>query len=261
METNAIKLLEAKDIVVQFGGLKAINGVNLFVNRGEILGLIGPNGSGKTTFFNVVTGIYTVTQGDILFQGKSISGKKPQEIARLGIVRTFQNSRLWFDLSVLDNVILGMYMRPRPSSLLTLYNFKKIKEDFRKKAEEALAILSTFNEELVTNCYRRASELALVDRRRVEICRALAANPQLLLLDEPSAGMDPAETNQLMEDIKKLKQTKEDIGIIIIEHDMSVISSIAQRVVVFNFGKKIAEGNFKEIQANEEVREAYLGKG
>ncbi|RKX86385.1 MAG: ABC transporter ATP-binding protein [Spirochaetes bacterium] len=260
MNNKPEKLLEANDIVMKFGGLKALNRVTLHVNEDEVLGLIGPNGSGKTTFFNVTTGIYRLTEGDILFANRSIVGKKPQEIAHMGIIRTFQTSRLWFDLSVLDNLLLGMYMRPKGSFFSRLFQFEKNRKEIKNHAIEALEILSVFNKELADNPYRIARELALVDRRRIEICRALLAKPKLLLLDEPSAGMDPSETSELMEDIKKLRAKKEKLGIIIIEHDMTVISSIADRVAVLNFGEKIAQGSFEEIRKNKLVREAYLGR-
>jgi len=254
------KVLEAKDIVISFGGLKALNGINLYLKRNEILGLIGPNGSGKTTFFNVVSGLYTPDSGSVIFNSETITGKTPQAIASLGVIRTFQTSRLWNELSILDNLLLGTFMQKKPGIASTLFTYKKVKEDFKRKGEEALALLSIFNPELVRTRSRRAKELALVDRRRVEITRAILTKPQILLLDEPAAGMDPAETRQLMEDISKIKQEKKELSIIIIEHDMAVISTIAERVVVFNFGKKIAEGLFSEISANKEVREAYLGK-
>ena len=254
------KLLDARNVVMNFGGLKALDGVDVHVNENEILGLIGPNGSGKTTFFNVITGLYHLTDGEVFFEGMDITDKTPQEIARLGIIRTFQSSRLWFELSVLDNVILGMYMREKPSLISSFFQYNRVRSDLESKAEEAKSLLNEFNPELADNCYKRAQELALVDRRRVEICRALVAHPKLLLLDEPSAGMDPAETKELMDDIKRVRETRIGLGIIIIEHDMTVISTVAERVVVFNFGKKIAEGDFSQIRLNKEVREAYLGK-
>jgi branched-chain amino acid transport system ATP-binding protein len=253
-------LLEARGIVMNFGGLKALNGVDVEVRPNEILGLIGPNGSGKTTFFNVVTGIYRPTAGSILFQGREIAGRSSREIAGLGVIRTFQSSRLWFSLSILDNVLLGMYLRPHPGIWQTLFRHRALERDFSRKAEEALAVLSLFDPELARNPYRRAQDLSLVDRRRVEIARAVVAGPRLLLLDEPAAGMDVAETRQLMQDIRRLKEERKDLGVIVIEHDMSVISTIAERVVVLNFGRKITEGSFEQIRANPEVREAYLGK-
>ena len=260
MNNSTAPLLLAKDIVMQFGGLKALNGIEVEARNDEILGLIGPNGSGKTTFFNVATGIYTPTEGSIEFKGQNIAGKSCQEIAEMGIIRTFQTSRLWFDMSIIDNVLLGMFMRKKPGIISALFKHQTLMKDFKEKIDEAKEVLSIFDPELASNCYRRARDLSLVDRRRVEISRAIVAEPQLLLLDEPAAGMDVSETQELMDDIEKLKRENGNIGVIVIEHDMMVISSIAERVVVFNFGKKIAEGTYSEIKSDAEVREAYLGK-
>ncbi|MBN2050526.1 MAG: ABC transporter ATP-binding protein [Spirochaetales bacterium] len=258
MENN--RLLSAENIIMSFGGLKALNDVSISLKDNEILGLIGPNGSGKTTFFNVVTGIYAPTEGNIFFLDSDIAGSSPQDVARRGVLRTFQTSRLWLELSILDNLLLGMWMREKPNSLTAILRYRKVKEDFRVKAAEALEYMAVFSEELAGSPYRQVKELALVDRRRVEICRALLARPRLLLLDEPAAGMDPSETRELMRDIRKMQEKAKSLGVIIIEHDMDVISDIAERVVVFNFGRKIAEGTFGEIRKNKEVREAYLGK-
>ncbi len=254
-------LLEARGIVMSFGGLKALNRVDIQVGAEEILGLIGPNGSGKTTFFNVVTGLYRPTEGSVLFDGEELVGLSPQEIAARGVIRTFQSSRLWFELSILDNVLLGMYLRPKPGLGATLLRHRRVRRDFAVKVEEALRVLSIFDPDLARDPYRRARDLPLVDRRRVEIARAMVANPRLLLLDEPAVGMDVSETRQLMGDVRKLKETRSGLGVIVIEHDMTVISSIAERVVVLNFGQKLTEGTFERIREDRGVREAYLGKG
>ena len=247
------------DLVMQFGGLKALGGVDLEVHKGQVLGLLGPNGAGKTTMFNVATGMYSPTSGSLTYEGQSIAGLKAQRISEMGIIRTFQKTRLWFDISVLDNLLLGMFMRPKPGILKSLFQYKEVERDLRAKSDEALEVMGIFNPELAVNYYRRVKELSLVDLRRVEICRAILAQPKLLLLDEPAAGMDPSETCQLMEDLGKVRRRIPGLGIIIIEHDMEVISGIAERVVVLNFGKKIAEGTFQEIKADPEVRAAYLG--
>lgn len=260
MKNDATPLLKAVNIEMYFGGLRALSGLDIEVYNNEILGLIGPNGSGKTTFFNVVTGIYIPTKGEIFYNNKNIAGKKPREIAKAGISRTFQNSRLWMELSVVENVLLGMFIQKKSKFVQILFNYQKIQREFAEKIDAAKEILSVFNPELATNCHKKASDLSLVDRRRVEICRAIAAKPKLLLLDEPSSGMDSAETRDLMYDIEKLKRERGNIGIIIIEHDMHVISTIAERVIVLNFGNKIVEGTFEVIKSNSEVREAYLGK-
>lgn len=253
-------LLETTDLTIQFGGLMAVSEVSFHIAQGDVIGLIGPNGSGKTTFFNLITGIYRPTSGSILFQGKSIMGFPPFEIARKGIARTFQNNRLFSNLSVLDNVIIGMHHKQKSQWYDAIFRSGLSKRELSESAHWALELLGYFSQELADDRYKKASELPQAHRRRLEICRALAADPILLLLDEPSAGMDPEETSSLMDDIRKIQKKKSDIGIIIIEHDMTVIENVADRVVVFNYGQKIAEGSFAEIASNSEVLEAYLGE-
>ncbi len=252
-------LLETRSLTMQFGGLRALNCVDVAISEGQIFGLIGPNGAGKTTFFNMLTGIYHPTEGDILMHGASQLGKTPAQIAHDGTVRTFQACRLWNSMSILENLLLGTYMRPRPGLLQTLFQYKKVKADFAAKGEEALEIVRQFDDSLASDHNRRVSELSLVDRRRVEISRAILARPKLLLLDEPAAGMDPSETRQLMEDITKLQAMYPEMSVLLIEHDMTVISGIAERVAILNFGEKIAEGTFDEIKNNQDVIAAYLG--
>jgi len=258
---NENLLLDARSIVMSFGGLRALNEVDVCVRENEILGLIGPNGSGKTTFFNIVTGIYRPTSGSLRFRSEEIGGLSPQEIAGRGILRTFQSSRLWLELSIVDTLLLGMWMQRKTPFLKSIFLPRRLQAEYSEKIDQALEILTIFNPELSAGRYRQVKELPLVDRRRVEICRALLADPVLLLLDEPAAGMDPSETRELMTDIRKMKERVSSLSVIVIEHDMDVISDIAERVVVFNFGKKISEGPFSEIRRNAEVREAYLGKG
>ncbi|MBW1999307.1 MAG: ABC transporter ATP-binding protein, partial [Deltaproteobacteria bacterium] len=253
-------LLKTKGLSISFGGLTAVDSVDLEVGRGTTVGLIGPNGSGKTTFFNIVSGIYRPSQGEVWFDGENIVGEKPHIITRKGMARTFQNNRLFWQLSILDNVILGMYSRQKARLFDVLFRYRRAREEIRECAERAVEILSYFSSELGSDYSRLVSDLSQGDRRRVEICRALASNPKLLLLDEPSAGMSPEETEKLMEDILRLRERYRDISIIIIEHDMMVIENIAQHVVVFNYGKKIAEGTFSEVTRNEEVLRAYLGE-
>lgn len=253
-------LLETRDLTVRFGGLVAIRELSSRINRGEVLGLIGPNGSGKTTFLNLITGIYKPTSGDILFQGESVVGVAAFEMARRGIARTFQNNRLFSNLSVLDNVIIGMHHKQRSQWYHAVFRNRMAKRELKDAARQATELLDFFSKELVDERYRKAIELPQAHRRKLEICRALAADPVLLLLDEPAAGMDPEETGNLMDDIRKIQKKKHGIGIIIIEHDMSVIRNVAQRVVVINHGQKIAEGPFTEISENPAVLEAYLGE-
>ena len=253
-------LLQTRDLSIYFGGLAAIDSVNFEVHPGTTVGLIGPNGSGKTTFFNIISGIYKPTAGEVLFNNQNIVGKKPHQITKKGMARTFQNNRLFWQLSILDNVILGMYSKQNARLFDVLFQYKKTRRELEECAERAIEILNYFSPELSEQHSRLVVDLSQGDRRRVEISRALASDPKLLLLDEPSAGMSPEETEKLMEDILKVKEKYKDLGIIIIEHDMMVIEKIAKHVIVFNYGEKIAEGTYSEIVQNEEVLEAYLGE-
>ncbi len=260
MNANNGNLLITKDLTIHFGGLVAVDHVDIEVKRNTIMGLIGPNGSGKTTIFNMITGLYTPTGGEILFNGESLIGKPAHEIARKGVARTFQTSRLCLDLSVLDNVFIGMHSRQKQGLFSAVFNRKLVAEEIGEAREKAFFLLNTFNPELVKRAGEPAGRLPQIDRRRVEICRAMAADPRLLLLDEPSAGMTPEEIEELMADIRKVQQASSDITIVIVEHVMSVIRSITEHVVVLNFGRKIAEGSFHEVSSQQEVLEAYLGK-
>ncbi len=258
MPNNSI--LKTESLTIRFGGLCAVDNVDLQVRKGEIVGLIGPNGSGKSTFFNLITGIYQPTNGTIFFKGENLVGKKAHQIAKKGVARTFQNNRLFSDISVLDNVILGMHYRQKTNLLDTLFRYRLVKAELRAGAEKAMELLSFFSEELKANWSRQVAELPHADRRRVEICRALASDPDLLLLDEPAGGMSPEETGELMRDLRKVKETHSDLSVIIIEHDMAVIEQIAERVYVFNYGRKIAEGSYSSISKNPGVIQAYLGE-
>lgn len=254
------RLLETEKLTIHFGGLAAVNEVDFTIDREETVGLIGPNGSGKTTFFNLLTGIYKPTGGEIRYCGKNLVGLPTFKIAKQGVARTFQNNRLFLNLSVLDNVLIGMHPQQDSNWFDAIFRRSYVEREIEQGVEKGLELLSQFSEGLLTNCYQRAGDLPQADRRKVEICRALASNPKLLLLDEPSAGMSPAETEELMEDIRKVRQKVGEIGIIIIEHDMAVIRKVADRVIVLNYGRKIAEGTFHEISDNELVLEAYLGR-
>jgi ABC-type branched-subunit amino acid transport system ATPase component len=258
VENNRILLTE--DLTINFGGLRAIDQVDLYLEQGEIVGLIGPNGSGKTTFFNLLTGIYKPDRGRILFRGEDIAGEKPHEITRRGISRTFQNSRLFGDISVLDNVIIGMHARQRSTLLDTLFRYRSVKAELQESAAKGMELLSFFSNELKENRFKLVVDLPYADRKRVEICRALASDPKILLLDEPAGGMSSEETEELMVDIRKIKEKNGEISMIIIEHDMAVIERIADRVYVFNYGKKIAEGPYSSVSRNQAVLEAYLGE-
>lgn len=253
-------LLETKGLTIRFGGLAAVSGVDFRIDEEEVVGLIGPNGSGKTTFFNLLTGIYKPTEGTIRYLGENLVGLSAFRIARKGIARTFQNNRLFLNLSVLDNVMIGMHAKQDSTWFDAVFRRSRVEREFAEGTEKAILLLSQFSEEMAAHCYQRAADLPQADRRRVEICRALASDPKLLLLDEPSAGMSPDETRRLMEDIRKVRERMKGIGIIVIEHDMRVIQEVAERVVVLNYGRKIAEGTFREISQEKEVLEAYLGR-
>lgn len=260
MNANNGNLLTTKELSIQFGGLVAVDRVDIEVKRNTIMGLIGPNGSGKTTIFNMITGLYIPTGGDIQFNGETLIGKPAHEIARKGVARTFQTSRLCLDLSVLDNVFIGMHSRQKQGLFSAVFNRQLVADEIGEAREKVLYLLNIFNPELIKRAGEPAGRLPQIDRRRVEICRAMAADPRLLLLDEPSAGMTPEEITELMKDIRKVQQASTDITIVIVEHVMSVIRTITEHVVVLNFGRKIAEGSFHEVSSNKEVLEAYLGK-
>ncbi len=256
---NNHRIFWTEKLTIKFGGLKAVDAVDMEVRAEEILGLIGPNGSGKTTIFNMITGLYIPTSGDFFFEGKSLLGATPYNIARQGIARTFQSSRLCLDLSVLDNIFIGMHYKQNSWLVDAILRRDKLNKEIGRAKQKALALLEIFNPELINRAGEPTGNLPQIDRRRVEICRAMAVEPRLLLLDEPSAGMTPEETEALMSDIKKVKQATKGISIVIIEHDMKVISSITERVVALNYGRKIAEGTYTDVAGTVEVREAYLG--
>jgi len=252
-------ILETKSLTIRFGGLCAVDHVDFHIGRGEMVGLIGPNGSGKSTFFNLLTGIYPPTEGEILFEGRTLIGAKAHEIVKRGISRTFQNSRLFGDISALDNVILGMHSRQRTTLLDTVFRYGQVRAELAEGAARGLKLLSFFGEQLRESRFKRVIDLPHADRRRVEICRALASGPKLLLLDEPAGGMSPEETEELMEDIRKVKEKNPDLSLIVIEHDMAVIEKVAERVYVFNYGRKIADGPYRAVCQDAGVIEAYLG--
>jgi branched-chain amino acid transport system ATP-binding protein len=255
-----IPLLEISGVTKRFGGLAALDGLDLAVNEGEIVSVIGPNGAGKTTLFNTITGLYGPDQGDILFEGQSLVGLKPNQITRLGVSRTFQTVHLFSNMTVLENAMVGQHCRGRAglvSSVFRLPPQRKEEERIRQRARDCL---SFFGERL--SGYRHdqpAFTLSYANRRRLEIARALATDPQLLLLDEPTAGMNPKETLELTGQIWRLRK---DLGltILVIEHDMRVVKGVSDRVVALDYGKKIAEGTYEEVAHNERVIEAYLGR-
>lgn len=249
-------ILETKNLLKQFGGVKAVNYVNLFVKKGEIFGMIGPNGSGKTTFINVLSGIYASESGEVFFNGENITGLKPHIITRKGITRTFQNLRIFPTVTVLENVLIGMHCKIN-TSLFNVYltPFKSKKEEVKAKLR-AFEILDMVN--LADKAKILAKNLPYGEQRLLEICRALASDPKLLLLDEPCAGMNPLEMDSLAVFIKKLKKT--GLTTFIIEHNMRFIMAIAERMVVLNAGAKFREGLPEDIQKDAEVQKIYLGE-
>jgi branched-chain amino acid transport system ATP-binding protein len=253
------RLLELKGLSKAFGGLACVDGLEMHVDQGEIVSLIGPNGAGKTTVFNLVTGIYPPDEGEIRFEGRNIAGLAPHRITQLGIARTFQTLRLFLNMSVIENVMAAAYGRTSSTAIeavLRLPRARREEREIRQFAEEKLAF---FGPRLVG--YRLdqpAYSLSYANRRRLEIARAMGANPRLLLLDEPAAGMNPAETHELTELIGRLR-TEGGYTILVIEHDMHVVEGISDRVVAIDHGVKVAEGTFEQVATNELVIEAYLG--
>jgi branched-chain amino acid transport system ATP-binding protein/sulfate-transporting ATPase len=252
-------LLQARGLIRRFGGVVALDDFNVHVERGEILGLIGPNGSGKTTFFNVVTGIYGIDAGNITFDGADLTGASPQAIYHAGIARTFQRSRLSLPLSIFDNVMIGNHKRLNQGLWFNLMRRKAFRRQCDQSYRAARALVEVFEPRLAEKMSEPVGNLPMIDRRRIEICRALISEPKLLLLDEPSAGMTHDETSELMNDILQVRDRHNELTIVLVEHEMGVIERITDRCVVLNFGRKIAEGRYRDIAADRQVQEAYLG--
>ena len=250
-------ILETRHLGIDFGGLHAVQDFNLTIGRTEIAGLIGPNGAGKTTVFNLLTKVYQPTRGTILLDGMDTAGKNTEQINRMGIARTFQNIRLFNNLSVEDNVKIGLHNQESYSMLSGILRLPAYWKQEKAAHERALELLSIFDMQDLADA--NAGSLPYGAQRRLEIVRALATNPSLLLLDEPAAGMNPSETVELMENIVKIRDLFQ-IAIILIEHDMSLVMNICEGICVLNFGQVIAKGSPEEIQANPIVIEAYLGR-
>ena len=252
-----VPVLRTEHLCIQFGGLRAVDDVNLEIKKGELYGLIGPNGAGKTTVFNILTGVYKPTSGKVYLNGKDITGKAPAEVNRLGIARTFQNIRLFNNLTVIENVMVGLANQIScniPQSILRLPRHKKSEKEFYDRALELLKLfkLDEFKDYLAAN-------LPYGKQRRLEIARAMATNPTLLLLDEPAAGMNPNETQELMDDIRFIRR-EFDMTILLIEHDMRLVGGICENLTVLNFGTELAKGETATVLSDPAVVKAYLGE-
>ena len=251
------ELLKVDNVSMIFGGLRAVSNFSMHINKGELIGLIGPNGAGKTTAFNMITGVYTPSEGDVYFDGVKSSGKKSYQVTQLGMARTFQNIRLFSELSVIDNVKIAYNMHVTYNLVDAIIRDKKYLNEEEFITQKAMDLLKIFHLEGEAN--EVAKNLPYGKQRRLEIARALATEPKLLLLDEPAAGMNPQETHELMEMIRWIRE-KFDLSILLIEHDMSLVMGVCERIYVLEYGMKIAEGTPEEIKHNSRVIEAYLGE-
>ena len=258
--TRGNSVLQLQSVSLSFGGLRALSGLDLQVRDREIVSLIGPNGAGKTTVFNVITGVYEPSAGDVLFAGKSIAGLVPHNIARMGVARTFQSLRLFLNMSVMENVMAATYGHTKAMPWESVLRLPRARREEREARALAADVLSFFGQRLAGYRWDQpAYSLSYANRRRLEIARALATQPSLLLLDEPAAGMNPAETHEITELIARLRDER-DVAILVIEHDMHVVGSCSDRVVALDHGVKIAEGGFDAVASHPAVVEAYLGR-
>jgi ABC-type branched-subunit amino acid transport system ATPase component len=251
-------LLEAIALKKNFGGLQAVQGFDFTMAEGEIVGLIGPNGSGKTTIFNLITGLYPASGGRVRFGGHDLLGLPPHAITALGLARTFQNQRLFNQMSVLENVLVGRHCRTRAGLATAMLGLPFGKAEKQRSLEYAMELLALFGDRLVPRAHNLANSLSYANRRRLEIARGLATVPRLLLLDEPAAGMNPTETRELMGDILRIRQR--GIAILLIEHDLKLVRGVCERVVALDHGVTLTEGDFDSVRNHPKVIEAYLGR-
>jgi branched-chain amino acid transport system ATP-binding protein len=259
VDEKTAPLFEFKDVTKTFGGLTVADSLNFHVNEGEIVSLIGPNGAGKTTAFNLATGLYRPDSGEIHFEGRNVVGLPPYKITQLGIARTFQTLRLFLNMTVKENVMAAAYGHTRSTVVEAIFRLPRARREEREIAQLAEEKLAFFGQRLAGYRHgQQAYNLSYANRRRLEIARAMATNPRLLLLDEPAAGMNPAETQELTELIGRLR-TDGGYTVLVIEHDMHVVEGISDRVIALDHGVKIAEGSFEQVATNELVIEAYLG--
>ncbi len=251
------ELLKVDNVSMVFGGLRAVSNLSMYINDGELIGLIGPNGAGKTTAFNMITGVYTPTEGKVYFNGQQSSGHKSYQVTQMGMARTFQNIRLFSELSVIENVKIAYNMHVTYNLADAIIRDGKYLSEEEYITQKAMDLLKIFH--LEGEAYETAKNLPYGKQRRLEIARALATEPKLLLLDEPAAGMNPQETKELMEMIRWIRE-KFNLSILLIEHDMGLVMGVCERIYVLEYGMKIAEGTPEEIKHNKRVIEAYLGE-
>lgn len=253
-------ILVVEKLTVRFGGLVALDGLDFDLRAGEFVGLIGPNGSGKTTFFNALTGIYAPASGSVALSGTDITGLQAQQIYDSGMTRTFQRLRLASTLSVFDNLMIGNHRNLDQDIVTNLFARRRLQQQLGENIENSRVLLEQFSAPLASRLFDPVSQLPMIDRRRVEVCRALISQPKILLLDEPSAGMTHEETRALMDDLLASREQMPGLAIVLIEHEMGVIERVTDRCVVLNYGQKIAEGSYRDVADDSRVRAAYLGE-